>query len=108
MQAGSDWPHGRRTAAVPALEDAILPESGAAQRRFGSVPPIIRRVKRRIEHLEPPRHWLIATDRPNQQVAGARHRNIGDPDRLCSIPVQFLIGSLQEFDGRAAAERLQP
>ena len=67
-----------------------------------------RRVERRVQHVDPAGHRLVAAARHHQQVARARGGHVGQAHLLGVVGAQHLVLVLEQLDRRAAGQRRGP
>src|SRR5215831_12792513 len=103
MEAGSNRSSWGRNALASAVQHAVVAERWTSGCGAGCALGARRRIKDRLEWVEPASDGRVATDWRDQQIAGARGGHIGHPYGLGSVATQFLVRGLQEFDWRAAA-----
>src|SRR5262245_3195512 len=103
VQARSNRSSWGRNALASAVQYAVVAEGWTSGCGAGCALGARRRIKDRLEWVEPASGRRVATDRRDQQIAGTRGSHIGHPYGLGSVATQFLVRGLQEFDWRAAA-----
>src|SRR5262249_43326928 len=101
----SSW---RRNAITSAIQHAVVAKDRTPGRRTSCAPGVIRRIKDWPEYVEPACDRRVATDRRDQEVAGASCRHIGNSHALGTVAAQFLCGSLKKLRGRTATQWFKP
>src|SRR5262249_39347892 len=102
---GASW---GRNAIAAAVQHAVVAEDWTSRRRPRPTLGVLRRVKDRLQYVQPACDGGIATDRGDQEVAGARGSYVGNSYGFSSVATQFLVRGLQELDWRAATEWFKP
>src|SRR5262249_40909277 len=108
VEAGSNRSSWGRNTLASAIQHAVAAEGWTSGCGAGSAFGALRRIKDRLEWVEPASDRRIAADRRDQEVPGACGSYIGNSHGFGSVAAQFLVGSLQELDWRAAAEWFKP
>src|SRR5260370_30721482 len=103
VEARSNRSSWRRNAIAAAVQDAVVAEDRTPGRGTSYALGVLRRIKDWLEYVEPACDRCVATDRRDQEGAGARGRHIGNSYRFRPVAAQFLLGSLKDLHGRAAA-----
>ena len=87
-----------------ALEDAVLPEPGAARRRSGVASQRGLRIHDGVEHVDPALHLFVAHDRNHQQIPRPGGRHVRQAHGLGRVAAQLFLGGIEKF---ASFKRLE-
>jgi hypothetical protein len=108
VEARSNRSSWRRNALTSAIQHAVVAEGWTSGCGAGCAFGALRRIKDRLEWVEPASDRRITADRRDQQISGACGSHVGNSHGFGSVATQFLVRGLQELDWRAAAEWFKP